>query len=387
MANMFTELTIPELPRWATDVGATLEPSEAKKDEGNVVAKRPPARWDNWIKYQNYLYCQQVLRTTLGNWKALDYASKPSTCRSVIYHPDHGTWLIATADGTNNTLTSSDGYQFANDAVITTPESRSIAIDSTHILIGLQAGVITRRDSAGAYTSVTSGTIGGTGTIQTIITKHPSDDLILCSRAGTIRRAASSGGSWSAATTQPPSPITTGHHKLVWAGGSTFFLMQGNAGATRTYTSTDDGDNWAVTTTFPWSGLTVGDAWNMAYNPRDDMLVVVGDNDSGVARIEYSEDSGVTWTVATIDFAGVNIPLLEDVYYCGQGFWVAVGTPASEDSGILISSDGKTWTKAGHDRNTTFSSSVEALAGSQKHMIMVGTDGVSTSLNVGTYNP
>jgi hypothetical protein len=37
------------LPRWATDGGATLEPSSGQKDTGWEVDKKPPARFMNWL--------------------------------------------------------------------------------------------------------------------------------------------------------------------------------------------------------------------------------------------------------------------------------------------------------------------------------------------------
>jgi hypothetical protein len=43
-----------DLPRWATDGGATLEPASGEKDTGYQVSDRPPARKLNWLLNRTY---------------------------------------------------------------------------------------------------------------------------------------------------------------------------------------------------------------------------------------------------------------------------------------------------------------------------------------------
>ncbi len=52
----------PALPNWATDGGATLEPSAGEKAAGFSASQKPPARWFNW--WMNLLYQWCVWLTT-----------------------------------------------------------------------------------------------------------------------------------------------------------------------------------------------------------------------------------------------------------------------------------------------------------------------------------
>jgi hypothetical protein len=387
MANMFTELTLPELPRWATDVGATLEPSEAKKDEGSVLAKKPPARWDNWLKNQMYQYCQQGIRTIVSNFTHYDFATAPTSTLLAMYHPDFG--LFSVMDVSSQVWTSQDGMEYTNETTSTTPTARACAIDSTYMIYGLISGNLLRRDSAAAYTSITSAAIGGAGSIQTICTKYPTSDLIMVTRSGVIRRSTTgTGGSWVAATTPPPTPITTGFARIVWDGASNWFLMQSVSGsAAKTYISSDDGDTWAATSTFPFSGLSTGACQDMAINTTSGMLVAVGDNDSNSARIEYSEDDGTTWTLATINLGSISATestFLTTVYHVGQNTWVAFGDDNTTRGFVLVSSDGKTWNRGiVATQDATVSRDVTAMCSSERLVVAGGTGGIFVSLCTG----
>lgn len=39
------------IPRWG---GTTIEPPEAKKDEGYLIDDVPPASWENWLRKGTY---------------------------------------------------------------------------------------------------------------------------------------------------------------------------------------------------------------------------------------------------------------------------------------------------------------------------------------------
>ncbi len=45
----------PILPRYATDVGVTVEPSEPKKDTGWLAQEKPPFQFFNWLHHQSFL--------------------------------------------------------------------------------------------------------------------------------------------------------------------------------------------------------------------------------------------------------------------------------------------------------------------------------------------
>ena len=390
MSTMFTELTMSKLPRWATDALATDEPPEANKDTGAVQATAFPAKWFNWLQNLNYEWARQNIGTVVSNWKRIIYATGPASSDAVIFNMVDGIWIIV--DATGDLWTSYDGFGYTNEAAHGVMPERSIAFDSTHTLLGLNTGAISRRDSGGAVTSIAAGTVGGGGVpIQTIITKYPTSDFVVVTKAGVIRKAPSAGsGSWTAATTPPPAPLVGGVARLVWAGGSVFYLAQGQAGTgNQTYVSADDADTWAATTTSPFAGLATGNIEDMAYNPDDEILVVVGDDDSTEARIEYSEDAGVTWTVATLDLDGAPTSAtssLYSVYYCGNGFWVAGGGGAVTEIYMFVSRDGKNWAPISFD-NGRLVTAIRNIHASPRMLTAIDTQGYSVSLGTGAFTP
>ena len=48
------------LPRWATDVSAVIEPSEAKKNTGYLTAEMPAPKVLNWLLYMIYGWCSYL---------------------------------------------------------------------------------------------------------------------------------------------------------------------------------------------------------------------------------------------------------------------------------------------------------------------------------------
>jgi hypothetical protein len=356
--TMYPVLKTPEgLPRWATDAGVALEPSEAKKDEGNVQGKKPPARWHNWLQKMNYEWIKNLLKQLVANWQFCDYTTPPTNCNGVIWHPERGIWFLSLTSGANGAVwTSQDGCEFILDETLTghLPENRGIAIDSTYAIVVHDDGLSYGIENA-AWTDVLNAAIGISSGPDTIATKYGTSDLCMVNYLNEvyIETTDVTGGSWAAASTAPPAVPAGANGKLLYTTGTTFYLMRSSTTATKTYVSTDDGDNWAATAFHP---LTTEEGFDMGYNPDTGRLIVVGETAGGspVPVIEYTDDGGATaWVAATIDNQGLTLDnsSLATVYYCGNNIWVAAGSNEisagigyGSRAGFYISDDdGATW--------------------------------------------
>ena len=70
-------------PRWATDAGRTVEPSETDKDTGHVVGTRPVARWENdWDKLV-YQWIQKLSSSIVAPIIETDDSTGASTGASI----------------------------------------------------------------------------------------------------------------------------------------------------------------------------------------------------------------------------------------------------------------------------------------------------------------
>lgn len=401
-------------PRWATDAGTTLEPSEAKKDEGNVQGQKPPARWHNWLQKMNYEWIQYALRTQISNWRFLNYTTPPAGGNSIIYHPDFGKWFIFATNGANGeSWECFDGNNYHLDSTLVAhlPFDQSAAVDSTYVILGSDDG-LEYRNIAGAWASITNVTIGSAGGIAAVTTKYDTSDfIIVLDNTGTdvfIESTGITGGSWAAASTQPPSPLAaTDIKRMIWCGGNTFFILTCITAtpANKCFVSTDNGDNWAATTTQPFGGTE--EAYCVGYNPDTGRIIVgggVGGGASDIGSIEYTDDNGTTWTSATIDFN--NLPASEQtksvvhtVYYCGNNVWVAGGSAPDVGAGAILNAwflvsldDGVTWAQgtAVEDREQIPSGSagsvIYQIAGSPRQLSAICPDGAWISLCNGSYD-
>lgn len=404
--TMYPVLKTPDgFPRWATDSGRVLEPSSGVKDTGWQIDDVPPARWMNWLQNLSYEWAQYNMRTLISNWEFCNFTTSPTRCDSIIWHPDKGIWFLCAHDVTNNgeIWTSLDGCQYTLDENLTghLPADRAIAIDSSYAIVAHDDGISYGVENA-VWTDVLNATIGISTGPQTITTKYDTSDLIIVNYFNEVYRETTgvSGGSWAAASTQPSSVPAGTKGKLLYTTGSTVYLMRSSTTATKTYVSTDDGDNWAATTNHP---LASSQGYDMAYNPDSGRLIVCGATaiGAGTPLIEYSNDGGVTsWSSTTIDYGGTTpvAAAVHTIYYCGNNVWVAAGsnstipgtTQGSRGAFFISQDDGETWTQSYITEDsasfTVGAGIVEHIAFSPQFGAAINPDGVYISQRNAAYN-
>ena len=363
---MLATLNLPKAPTWATDSGRVLDPDDTSgtgeilKEHGWDIDQRPPARVMNWLHNNHYQQIQRLRQQQLMNWWENTAVAVGDTS-GIIFHPEIGYWLY-TQDTGNLPYSSIDGHTWtARTALASNARERLIGIASSYYLVGISTDAIQYSADAGAtaWTTVTSGTIGGSGNLRAMHTKYPDTDHLIVSRAGGVVRIASSGitGAFVGASTPPPStPASDTDHALIYTGGTTWLLgMSGTAGASEMYKSTDDGDTWAATSPGISSLFAVGSVGfkHAAYSRDTGRLVLVGS--AGVSNsdfIAYSDDLGDTWVDVTsaIDNKGLSsVSYPTYVYYCGGNCWVACASNLISDNprAVYVSTDNAaTWSVA-----------------------------------------
>ena len=359
--GMLTTLRTPgNIPEWCTDESVVLEPPAENVATGWAPATRPAAPIMNWLQNLYGKWVRYFQKALLSTWQHLDYATKYTTPHAAIFHPDKGVWIIANRDGDSHCtyLASRDGQNFevettVDDSIFTsTVFGSTIAIDSARFLMGTTNGIHYRTDPD-TWALKSNATIGATGGIKGICTEYPTYDYVVAvDYTGKVYHSTVVTGTWTAATTQPP--LVPGG-TLVCAkfirvdNTSIYYLLLADDDNAKLYRSTNRGVTWnAIGYPFADSGCV---ARNMAYNPDTGVFVVVGYSADDTAHIEYSSN-GSTWFSATKDFAGMDTitnTSLNDVYYCGNGFFVTGGMfpyaagHGSNGMNILVSDGGYTW--------------------------------------------
>jgi hypothetical protein len=386
--NMHVKLNVPAgLPRWATDSGVTLEPSEGQKDSGWTAGKKPPARWMNWIQNLNYGWAVNSGAATLSNWFE-GTKTGTATLYGVIYHPGNGLWMISRQ--TTSVLTSPSGHVWttAAGALTNSASNKAIAIDSSYFIVGTAVDLGYSTNGA-AFTNVASATLGGSGAVQSLCTKYPNSDFIIITRDNTYPRIGSTGvtGSWVGATTNPPSK--TGTLAVLHLEGSTWAIgaVDGSSLNGILSISTDDGDNWNQSSADPTSTSVFR---HMAYNPDSGRILYVGLTTGNVPTAEYTDDLGSTWSAANFNLNGHTIVgALQSVYYCGGGLWITVGSwnasNTSAPNAWVSKDDGENWQLVDIMDPTlpTSSKAYNAVACDGRKMLGVGNSGeMITSLTL-----
>ena len=381
-------LAVPGVfPEWATTGGTTLAPDAALQATGWAIGDKAPALVMNWLQNLYYKWIQYFLRMQISNWKLLNYTTPVTTGWGVVFHPEQGTWLMT--DNSDHTWVSQTGINWDDEgelAGFSPIYGWKMDITNDYIIMCRDEGIQTR-DSAGSWVLVPIATIGTANPTKGVCSQYPnSENIVVVDDEFEVYTAASVDGVWSAAATQPPSPPsgTVQSARIVYAGGSTFYLLAARIGITKIYKSLDNGANWAVTATAPsFSSKAV----DMAYDPDNGVLVVVGQN-STYAKISYSLDQGDSWSTATIDYdssASTNGGLYS-VYYCGNGVWAACGVGPtslslvdSTKGRILVTSDLENWTWVAIDADagvTGFSFDVRNFASNGKYLVAASKHGV-----------
>lgn len=384
-------------PKWATTAANRSEPSESDKAAGHAQGQASPAYEENWRAYLVYLWTQKTPAANLMNWKA-NVAPATWNVYSAIYHPEIGIWVVSGNDP--NSRYSYDGYAWSAGGLIDSggyAAYRFQAIDELYYIMasdGTADDLKYTSDPTGAWSTIVSATIGGSGNMTVIATKYPTSRMCILSRnsGGSMAvRIASTTilGTWTGPTTPPPSVPTGAFGKaLFWASGTTWLLLVNTPSADyanmKLYKSLDDGDTWANVSgaAAPWAS---GDdaARHAAYNPDTGRIVAVGAYLDTVqkARCVYSDDLGDTWTVSTINTPDAFIDgSLDQVYYCGGNAWAALwdNYDAPSKRTILISTDdGVNWYEADMDNAGLGTNDLTVMACDGRRMLAIGTNGAA----------
>jgi len=391
------------LPRWATDLGATSEPTSGEKDTGGVVNTKPPARKINWLfnrlsEWMKYAVVNNVACFIRGD----DFQSSAGEWTDVIYHPELYRWVaVATVDGhVDYSLTPSgrDWGASVSGAVVTDSIGHCLGIDSQYFLCGNNQGTIHYGNGgAGGWAGSDAGPFGlhGAEYIESVVTKYPDSDFVMCgSENGNVSIAA--GGittGWVAPSTPPPGLGAWNIIRIFRMGSTSWFLVASDRAAPnaiKTYYSLDDGDVWIATTTQPAIHADFDFVLDAAYSWDTGTIVLVGERDVATkSGIIISRDGGVTWTIPDSDAIG----FLKGVNYCGNGIWIAVGetytlTPAATKQLIYISfDDAETWQHVGApwEINAAIESTddLNAVACSNRRSLLIGDSDINaTSLGI-----
>lgn len=345
-------LYVPEkFPRFCTDNPTKInEPAEEDKDDGFNLNAYVDSGWFNWFQNLNYEWTRRILGTVLGNWSTalLTSSGTPDSC---IYWPIDGQnkWLHYFSDATPFTRRYYDPWHSSSVSRLGATEgtlSRVLSYDSSRLILadyinGIQHLVY----STDGQTWTSKWLLSLAEKITAIGIKRPLEDsnfiVVGFNLVGSIRYASVVTGSFTSPTTQ------RGYFEIAdfcfMGNGNWLCLYKDGV----TYVSTDDCDNWAVTSYTPAASLFMTAMNSVDYNPATNTVIAVGE-DGDIAR---SPNSGTDWENVTIALSGRTINDLTKVIHVGAGGWVAVGEPITPSSGIYIAwpgilisiDDGKTW--------------------------------------------
>lgn len=381
------QFDLPKRLVWATNSSRTLDPDDTAgsgavtKEDGWETGKRPPARVMNWIHNFQNQWIQHIGSAAVGNWFPSS-AVGAASLNGAVFVPGGGRYRWVMASGTN-TYYSQNGTSWTSTGAALT----SAAVTGAATLQGATTAVFGTSNglehSSGAlfspWTQVLKATMGITNNIYSMDSKATGSSFVMAVTSSNEVAIAASGvtGAWAAPTT-PPTAAINGPKKLIWAGGSTWYLMSGSTTnyASRLFRSTDDGDVWTQQAITP----SVPELWeSAAYDPGAGRLIIAASEISaGSDRPEfwYTDDGGATQGKGAFDsFDTITNTKVQDIYSCGSGLWVACCIPNNR---IIISSDnGETWHPAdAHDfYDNTAGQGLHYLAGDGHKLIALGTNG------------
>jgi hypothetical protein len=385
-----------QLPKWATTAANRSEPSESDKAAGHAQGQASPAYEENWRANLVYQWVQKIPALNLKNWFG-NTDVDTWDIYSAIYHPEIGLWCVSGNNAT--TKYSTDGYTWGNGGTIDAggfAAYRFAAIDDLYYIMasdGTADNLKYTTDPTGAWSTIVSATIGGSGNMTAIATKYPDDRMCILSR----NSGASLGiritnttilGTWVGPTTPPPSvPASSLGLALFWVSGNTWLLLcntyAGDRSKMKLYKTLDDGDTWAdvpgILTPYPSGSYG---AIHLAHNPSTGRIVSVG-SDAAIGTpnefAAYSDDLGDTWTASTIDNKGYGSgSILEQVYYCGGNAWVAIAKnydPDENQTVYVSTDDGATWEIADMNDATYGSNNLTVLACDERRLMAFGDAG------------
>lgn len=355
MARIQLELPKPAL--WAAAGADIVEPSLAQKQLGWVVDDRPPAPWFNWWQRQVHTITRFMFGMVLSNWFRIAQPTSTTVAGLVLFHPSPGNaapryYIATTGGGALADLSLNElgaPWSAAGHPDATAPlQPLTGAIDRTRFIAGISGfGTDTRvaySTTGGAGWTVVSVADGDGAACSAVETNFPAtDEILIGTTNGRIRRASNVASAFSAPTTSPPTGQSVLSLRKI--GGSTWIALYADG---RTYISTDGGDNWTITAQTPFDLLGGATTYtHMAADPNGDdtQLVVTAFDVTGPGAL-YSNDLGASWTVVGLVALGADA--VNVVYSLGNGVWFAGGGGLREVLYAWVSTDdARTWNKIG----------------------------------------
>jgi hypothetical protein len=404
---MLPVLKVPgKTPRFATDSGATLEPAESYKNTGATIGTATPARNANWLWNLDFEWSRRVLGPVVANWYEGTAISSQNVA-SALFNPNVGIFVALDSAASNNVHRSVGGNIWVAGTDTSNSPKRDVAtIDSTRYIIGTQNQDLETSGNGGGSTwaVITSATIGGSGALDYIETKHrpgttdpdSSHAILLRGTPMQVRLAVTSvgvSGTWTTPSTAPPSvPTNAFGAAVISCGGDTWVIMSRGPAETDTklWRSTNNGDVWAAVSVPSFaSGATGGK--HLAWSDNTGRLVLTGSaTNPDTNYFAYSDDMGDTWTAATLDrkgFSPSGAQVTNKVYYCGGDCWVAtedsLNVGALDNRTIYYSLDNAvTWEVADINRGTTLTTPIDTIVCDERKVMAMG----STGFNLKTLN-
>lgn len=334
-------LDLPDrFPRWATDSGSVIEPSEGLKDTGWLENFRVPAREWNWLHNNVYDWIRKTAVAPLGNFR--NSAETTLILNSgLIFDDVNKTWMGII--NSTDIYTSTFGHTWSNTGQITLGTNAEGTFDGENVLFTSGGRIYYSSDGGATWTS--TGTQPGVAAVRT--DSGASSDILIASGAALTKRTIDGvAGTWLSPTTEIV-PVSGGSiMSLVHVSESTWFALSNNPGAgTKTHISIDDGDVWSTTAGNPAGTDTKG----LDANPNTGRIIAAN-GEATEAPFYVSDDFGVTWaaisTPKLINVAGTN----NDIKHIGGTVWMAAGAfeiPLASSSTrapcVISVDDGDTW--------------------------------------------
>jgi hypothetical protein len=294
-----------KLPQWATNAGRTLEPSLGEKQVGWEVAKKPPARFMNWLQNNTYEWLQYLndvaIALSTQNWT--ERANAKNVALSGVVHGVHGgsgadTWVAVGA------LDGADAY------ILTSIDRGANWIEQANAKNVTLNGVA--HDGAGLFVAV--GAADGV------------DAYILTSTDG--------GATWA----ERANPKNFTLYDVAYDGSGLFVAVGAADGADAYIITSPDGIVWTERAN-PKNFTLFGVA-----HDQSGLWVAVGQRDGTDGYLITSSD-GINWTEQSNPARNAGDHLYDIVWANGLSLWVAGGAGAAGNNDVIITSpDGSTWT-------------------------------------------
>jgi len=394
------------LPRWATDVDATLDPPEELKDTGWQPEFFDPARIKNWLSNLAYEWIRRIGSQVLSNFHTVtDFTFSGGTdLLDIGYWPDYKKFYIVDIDGRiylndtdyvwSDTPSKEMGEELVEAGYRYFP--KPIAYRSNSLIFGTVSGKLWYYAYPyDGWLFEPESTVGGSGAITAMDTSYRVDDTkIIATRSNVtttgIRICTNSISTPWVAPSTPPTGTIIRIIKVLHVYASTWFIL-GLDGVTSAanvtlHKSIDDGDTWEAIPV-DWTVVNFY-GMDIEYSPDTGTLIMSGrpkDNPRTHAAM-WSTDQGDNWEFSTItqsDVVEVSVSSVGSILqHCGGSYWIAtkhmsqgVSTVDLYPSYFLSCDDGVTFEQINIDVDTPIDAGALAISCDNQKIHLIGREG------------